>query len=127
MAPRRRAGCYEVSYREPGEGRERWHFQLDTLPPDARYRFPPGAMLARRWGQSERHGRATFWRLSAANALELRISDGFYGAEYALTMRGDSLVGLEQPFTDVLGSSIPAARISARRVPCALEAAPPSR
>jgi len=118
MDPRRFAGCYQVSYPARENGGEGWHFQIDTLPPDTGHRFPAGAMLARRRGQTARHARATYWRLLAANQVEMTISDGFVGAVYHLGLRGGRLVGREQPFTDIIGSTIPAERIAARRVSC---------
>src|SRR2546428_2094402 len=59
------------------------------------------------------------WWRSARDSLLVSWSNGFSGLQLQLTQDGDSLRGVAQTFTDVIGPMHPSAPVSAVRMPCA--------
>lgn len=120
------AGCYGLELGE-WEGPARssttdWHeppriFRLDTTLSTRR----PGSYGARpEWIflDSQRTPLQPWWRLRPSDSLEVIWSTGFSGVRLAFRVRGDSLVGRAQAFTDVRGQPQPSAAAVAKRRSC---------
>ena len=58
------------------------------------------------------------WRRAGADSLTLRWSDGFTGVVLRARVRGDSLSGRAETFTDVRGSPQASAAVSGGRAAC---------
>lgn len=88
-------GCYQ-------EGT--WHFQLDSIPAESRFRIAARYPDARQVRSSREWIPDRFWIVTDRNTVRLVIDDGLHGSVREFTLAGDTLVGNADVLTDVVVS-----------------------
>jgi hypothetical protein len=101
-------GCYRAG---------NWRFALDSVPALAYWTDPPrGARQA--WTYAVWARGDVYWTLTPAGYAEVVRHNGMDGATTRFGMKGDSLIGAEDWWTDIVLPPRPPDRVVAVRIPC---------
>jgi len=101
-------GCYRSG---------NWRFALDSVPALAYYANPPrGARQA--WTYADQARGDVYWTLTPEGYAEVVEHNGMDGATTRFGVKGDSLIGAEDGWTDIVMPRRPPNRVAAARIPC---------
>ncbi len=102
-------GCYRTADRQ---------FSLDSVPFLAIFSIEEGSRLIRSEDPWWWRGLDAYWRMSAPDSVKLVWADGLHAGYLRFSVRGDSLVGVEDGHTDMPPYRFRPRRVVAVREPC---------